>query len=159
MSDLQKYTEKLEKLEKKQKYLDKCNKLTFGTYTKRLVALIIGFCLFNVELSYVLSIFGKDPLIDVTNQLITTILGTCIVYIIRAFFDTWSENKYSSNKEIIDQLNAKISEIEENTNNPEELCIDSSSDNEEEIDTSVEEESNNNEAISTNPDDLVSSDL
>ena len=55
MSDLQKYTEKLEKLEKKQKYLDKCNKLTFGTYTKRLVALIIGFCLFNVELSYVLS--------------------------------------------------------------------------------------------------------
>ena len=67
MSDLQKYTEKLEKLEKKQKYLDKCNKLTFGTYTKRLVALIIGFCLFNVELSYVLSIFGKDPLIDVTE--------------------------------------------------------------------------------------------
>ena len=67
--------------------------------------------------------------------------------------------KYSSNKEIIDQLNAKISEIEENTNNPEELCIDSSSDNEEEIYTSVEDESNNNEAISTNPDDLVSSDL
>ena len=157
MSDLQKYTEKLEKLENKQKYLDKCNKLTFGTYTKRLVALIIGFCLFNVELSYVLSIFGKDPLIDVTNQLITTILGTCIVYIIRAFFDTWSENKYSSNKEIIDQLNAKISEIEENNNNKEELCIDSSSN--EESDTSIEEESNNNEAISTNTDDLVSSDL
>lgn len=159
MSDLQKYTEKLEKLEKKQKYLDKCNKLTFGTYTKRLVALIIGFCLFNVELSYVLSIFGKDPLIDVTNQLITTILGTCVIYIIRAFFDTWSENKYSSNKEIIDQLNAKINEIEENANNPEGLYT-SSSDNEEETDTSVEEEeSNSDEPISTNPDDLVSSDL
>ena len=43
MNDIQKYTEKLEKLEKKQKYLDKCNKLTFGTYTKRLVAIIIAF--------------------------------------------------------------------------------------------------------------------
>ena len=51
MKDLDVYSKKLNKVKAKQEYLNKLNKLTFGTYTKRLVAIIIGFCLINVELS------------------------------------------------------------------------------------------------------------
>ena len=115
-SNIEKYKNKLEKIKAKQEYLDSCNKLTFGTYTKRLVAIIIAFCFINIELSYVLAFLGKEPLIDITNQLIVTILGTAVVYIIRAFFDTWSENKYGDgNKIMMDELNSKIDALEENS--------------------------------------------
>ena len=66
----------------------------FFTFTKRLVAIIIVFCLVNIEMSYILSALGKDPLTDVTNNLITTVLGTSAIYIVRAFFDSWSKAKY-----------------------------------------------------------------
>lgn len=114
---LDEYNKKLNKIKTKQEYLDKRNKLTFGTYTKRLVAIIIGFCLFNVELSYILAFLGKDPLVDVTNQLIITILGTSIVYIVRAFFDTWSENKYGDTNQLIDELDNKINELQQESDN------------------------------------------
>lgn len=116
---IKRYKDKVKELEAKQEYIDKCNKLTFGTYTKRLVAIIIFFCLFNVQLSYVLAFLGKDPLTETTNQLITTILGTAVIYIVRAFFDTWSENKYN-NKEVINELNSNIEELEDNTDSSDE---------------------------------------
>lgn len=116
MKDLDVYSKKLLKVKAKQDYLNKLNKLTFGTYTKRLVAIIIGFCLINVELSYILAFLGKDPLVDVTNQLIITILGTAIVYIVRAFFDTWSENKYGDANQLIEELDTKIDELQQESN-------------------------------------------
>lgn len=116
MKDLDVYSKKLNKVKAKQEYLNKLNKLTFGTYTKRLVAIIIGFCLINVELSYILAFLGKDPLVDVTNQLIITILGTVIVYIVRAFFDTWSENKYGDGNQLMEELDNKIDELQQESN-------------------------------------------
>ena len=86
----------------------------FFTFTKRLVAIIIVFCLVNIEMSYILSALGKDPLTDVTNNLITTVLGTSAIYIVRAFFDSWSKAKYgdgSDDNTIIPAADDKIPNI------------------------------------------------
>lgn len=146
-NNLNAYTKRLKKIKEKQSYLDERNKLTFGTYTKRLVAIIIAFCLINVEFSYILAFLGKDPLTDVTNQLIVTILGTVVVYIIRAFFDTWSENKYGDARKLVDELDNKINELESNTIN------NNSFGDYETVFLNCNNESNENEESNTNNDD------
>jgi hypothetical protein len=40
-------------------------------------------------------------------------LGTAVVYLIRAFLDSWSESKYGSVGNIKDSLDEKIEDIEE----------------------------------------------
>lgn len=49
-------------------------------------------------------------------SLIITILGTAIVYIVRAFFDTWSENKYGDGNQLMEELDNKIDELQQESN-------------------------------------------
>ena len=80
------------------------------TFTKRLVAFIIVFCFINIEASYILALLGKDPLQDITNNLITTVLGTTAIYIVRAFFDSWSKAKYGDGSDSATTDDATITE-------------------------------------------------
>ena len=87
----EKYDEKLKKLEQKQGFLNKINAIKFPTYTKNLVAIIIGVCLIDLQLSYILSFMGKDPCLDLSIKLCETILGVSFAYILRAYFDNKAE--------------------------------------------------------------------
>ena len=69
-------------------------RLKFETYTKRLVAIIVFVGLFDLQLSYILAFLGKDQIAEtLSTQVCVTLLGTVLVYIIRAYFDTREEKR------------------------------------------------------------------
>lgn len=68
------------------------SKLKFETYTKRLVAVIVGFSIIDLQLSYVLAFLDKYQIAEsLSTQICITLLGTILVYVIRAYFDTKAE--------------------------------------------------------------------
>lgn len=67
-------------------------RLKFETYTKRLVGIIVLICLIDLQLSYVLAFMGKDQIAEsLSIQICITILGTALIYMIRAYLDTKAE--------------------------------------------------------------------
>jgi uncharacterized membrane protein (DUF485 family) len=69
-------------------------RLKFETYTKRIVGLIVFICLVDLQLSYVLAFLGKEQIAEALSiQICVTILGTVVVYLIRAYFDTKAEKQ------------------------------------------------------------------
>lgn len=69
-------------------------RLKFETYTKRLVGIIVFIGLFDLQLSYVLAFLGKEQIAETLSiQICVTILGTTLVYVIRAYFDTKAEKR------------------------------------------------------------------
>lgn len=73
-------------------------KIAFETYTKSLVAIIIFVCLIDLQLTYVLAFVGKEQIAETLSvQICITILGVALVYMIRAFLDTYSEKKNGDN--------------------------------------------------------------
>lgn len=97
--ELQKFNKQQEEFDKKLKILEqkesfKAQKsiLKFGTYTKNLVAAIIGICILDLQLTYLLAFLGKTSIAESLSQsLCNTILGVAFIYIIRAYFDTKAE--------------------------------------------------------------------
>lgn len=70
------------------------SKLKFETYTKRLVGIVVFISLVDLQLSYVLAFLDKAQIAEsLSNQICVTLLGTIMVYIIRAYFDTKAEKK------------------------------------------------------------------
>lgn len=70
------------------------SRLKFETYTKRLVGIIIFIGIFDLQLSYVLAFLGKEQIAEsLSIQVCLTILGTALVYMIRAYFDTKAEKR------------------------------------------------------------------
>lgn len=68
--------------------------LKFETYTKRLVAIVVFIALVDLQLSYVLAFLDKVQIAETLSiQVCTTLLGTILVYVIRAYFDTKAEKK------------------------------------------------------------------
>lgn len=68
-------------------------KMFLGTFTKRLVALIIGAAIIDLQITYLLAFMDKlQNAENLSIQLVTTILGVAIVYMIRAYFDTKAEH-------------------------------------------------------------------
>ena len=96
---LQKYNKRQEKLDnmyknEKQKsdYKSLMSRLKFETYTKRLVGVVVIVSLIDLQLSYVLAFLGKDQIAEsLSTQICVTLLGTILVYVIRAYFDTKAE--------------------------------------------------------------------
>ena len=67
-------------------------RLKFETYTKRLVGLVVFVGLIDLQLSYILAFLGKEQIAEsLSNQICVTLLGTVLVYVIRAHFDTKAE--------------------------------------------------------------------
>lgn len=64
-------------------------RLKFETYTKRLVGIVVFVALLDLQLSYVLAFLGKEQIAETLSiQICVTLLGTIMVYVIRAHFDT-----------------------------------------------------------------------
>jgi len=70
------------------------SELKLETYTKRIVAVIVFVCLIDLQLSYVLAFMDKVQIAEtLSTQICLTVLGTVIVYLIRAYFDTKAEKR------------------------------------------------------------------
>ena len=68
--------------------------LKFETYTKRLVAVVVIVSLIDLQLSYILAFLDKVQIAEsLSNQICVTILGTVMIYAIRAYFDTKAEKR------------------------------------------------------------------
>lgn len=68
--------------------------LKFETYTKRLVGVVVFIGLLDLQLSYVLAFLGKDQIAEsLSTQICITLLGTVLVYVVRAYFDTKAEKR------------------------------------------------------------------
>ena len=97
--ELEKFNQRQEELDnmyKKEKqksdFKSLLSRLKFETYTKRLVGIIVLISLIDLQLSYVLAFLGKEQIAETLSiQICVTILGTVIVYLIRAYFDTKAE--------------------------------------------------------------------
>ena len=84
---------KLKELEQLEEFKSKKHLLRFGTYTKNLVAAIIGICIIDLQLTYVLAFLNKGSIAESLSQsLCMTILGVAFTYMIRAYFDTKAEH-------------------------------------------------------------------
>lgn len=118
---LQKYNERQEKFDDdiskaKQVYRKKSilEKLKFETYTKRLVGIIVFAGLIDLQLTYALAFMGKDQIVEsLSGQICATILGTALIYMIRAYFDTKAEKQ--NDKPRIDRMFANdiINKVQE----------------------------------------------
>ena len=68
--------------------------LKFETYTKRLVGIVVIVGLIDLQLSYVLAFLDKVQIAEsLSNQICVTLLGTILVYVVRAYFDTKAEKR------------------------------------------------------------------
>lgn len=70
------------------------SRLKFETYTKRLVGVVVAISLIDLQLSYILAFLDKVQIAEsLSNQICVTLLGTILVYIVRAYFDTKAEKR------------------------------------------------------------------
>ena len=124
--------------------------LKLETYTKRLVAIVVFISIIDLQLSYLLAFLDKTQIAEsLSNQICVTLLGTVLVYVIRAYFDTKAEKRDEMIKSglIVDRsrkdnnivipkevLEAKIQEIIDNSGlssymSAEEICEDLQTEN------------------------------
>ena len=127
---LEKFNQRQEELDSKYKHEKQKSdfksllaRLKFETYTKRLVGIVVFIALLDLQLSYVLAFMDKVQIAETLSiQVCTTLLGTILVYVIRAYFDTKAEKRdemiksgliVDKNSPIIpnDVLKSKIQEI------------------------------------------------
>lgn len=115
MEKEEKYNDMLRDEAQKQKFLKNMSKIKINTYTKRLVAIIIGVALIDLQLTYVLAFLNKAQIAEaLSTQLCITILGVAFVYMIRAYFDSKAEHRNLDNNiknDIESTLSDKISEV------------------------------------------------
>lgn len=119
----------------KQKYDFKriLSKFKFETYTKRLIAFVVLISIIDLQFSYILAFLGREEIAETLSvQICTTLLGTVIVYVIRAYFDTKAEkhnemikngyiSEYNGRKDIVKKIKELTNKIENNIDaeNPE----------------------------------------
>ena len=140
---LERFNQRQEELDeiyknKKQKYDFKSllSHLKLETYTKRLVFVIVLISIIDLQLSYILAFMDKVQIAEsLSNQICITILGTVIVYMIRAYFDTKAEKRdemiksgliVDKNKQIIpdEVIKSKIQEVINNSGLSEHISAD-----------------------------------
>ena len=110
-----KYNDMLRDESQKQKFLNNMNKIKVNTFTKKMVTIILGVCIIDMQLSYLLAFLDKGQIVEgLSNQLCTTILGVAFVYMIRAYFDSKAEHKNLDDKikrDLKEELVEKIKDI------------------------------------------------
>lgn len=92
-------------LKKKYKENKKKNRsIKINTFTKIIVFIIIIVSLIDLQFSYILAFLDRGTIAEeLSKQICITIIGTSIIYMIRAFFDTKAEHKEKLTREIIDR--------------------------------------------------------
>jgi len=108
----ERYNDMVKNEMQRQKFLNKMNTLRKTTYTKKMVGLILGICIIDIQLTYILAFFDKGQIVDtLSNNLCMTILGVSFIYMIRAYFDSKAEHNNIDNKikeEIKNSITSKI---------------------------------------------------
>ena len=108
----ERYNDMVKNEMQRQKFLNKINALRKTTYTKKMVGLILGICIIDIQLSYLLAFFDKGQIVDsLSNNLCMTILGVSFVYMVRAYFDSKAEHSNIDNKIKEDIREALIDKI------------------------------------------------
>ena len=111
----EKYNDMLRDEAQKQRFMNKMSKIKSHTFTKKMVIIIIGMCIIDIQLSYVLAFLDKaNPISDLSVQLCITILGVAFVYMIRAYFDSKAEHRnldHDIKSEIESSLSNKINDL------------------------------------------------
>jgi hypothetical protein len=79
--------------------------------TKILITMIIGVSLFDLQMSYVLALLGKDPLENLAISIIVNIILTFLVYATKAFFGK-KEEEITRLKELQMEMEQRIKELE-----------------------------------------------
>lgn len=113
---------KLKHCDKKDKSL-KCQikSIRVDTYTKLLVAVIVIVALIDLQLSYVLAFLDKVQIAEsLSTQICITILGTALIYMIRAYFDSRAEHNNITNiqQQVQQDISDKVREILNNSGIP-----------------------------------------
>ncbi len=119
LKKMEKYNQRQEEYDaiyknKKQKsdFKSLLSRLKFETYTKRLVGIVVIVALIDLQLTYILAFMDKIQIAEtLSTQICVTLLGTILVYVIRAYFDTKAEKRDEMIKSglIIDKKNPVIS--------------------------------------------------
>lgn len=99
--NIKKYNQRQEEMDaiyknqkQKSEFKSLLSSLKFETYTKRLVGLVVFVGLIDLQLSYALAFLDKIQIAEsLSNQICVTLLGTILVYVIRAYFDTKAEKR------------------------------------------------------------------
>jgi hypothetical protein len=110
------YERRLKNAIERRTFREQIKSIKVDTFTKALVALIVVTALIDLQLSYVLAFLDKIQIAeDLSKQVCVTIIGTALVYMIRAYFDSKAEYGNGNNtsgsisKETSDLLNQHIS--------------------------------------------------
>ena len=109
--------------------------LKFETYTKRLVGIIVFVGLVDLQLTYVLAFMDKIQIAEsLSNQVCVTIVGTALVYMIKAYLETKAEKRdemikagYIADKKqstgVEKFINNKVSEVINNSGVDESISV------------------------------------
>ena len=90
-------------------FREQLKSINIDTFTKALVGLIVVTALVDLQLSYVLAFMNKIQIAEeLSKQVCTTILGTALIYMIRAYFDSKAEYGNGVSKETNNILNQHI---------------------------------------------------
>lgn len=71
------------------------------TFTKKWVGRLLPFFCICIAASYVLSYFERDPLEDLSKTVMTAGIAVFMGYMLKAFFETWSEENLKYKKAIV----------------------------------------------------------
>ena len=66
------------------------------TTSKKIVAVILGFAIFDVQVYYILELLDRHPSSEVTVALIASVIGTVLGYYIKSF----RENREEANMKL-----------------------------------------------------------
>jgi len=90
----ERYERSLKKEAIKQEYKNKLFTLKQPTYTKSLVSCITLICLIDLQITYILAFLGKIQIAETLSvNICNTIIVVAFTYMLRAFFDTFSEQR------------------------------------------------------------------
>ena len=103
------YNDRLLEEYQHQKYLNKLHNLKKSTYTKKMTTWILGICIIDIQLTYILAFFGLgENLVELSINLTRTILGVAFVYMIRAYFDSRAEHQ-NLDDEVMSKMKIRLS--------------------------------------------------
>lgn len=103
------YNDRLLEEYQHQKYLNKLHNLKKSTYTKKMTTWILGICIIDIQLTYILAFFGLgENLVELSINLTRTILGVAFVYMIRAYFDSRAEHQ-NLDDEVMSKMKTRLS--------------------------------------------------
>lgn len=69
------------------------------TFTKKIVLLVLIVALIDMQIPFVLSFLGREPVETLGTTIVIEIVGVCIGYFVKAFFGKKEEEKLKFERE------------------------------------------------------------